>query len=220
MWLQVSHDRQLIGIIPYYSGASRIRVGVTTRVLREHDSDLDGAFHGWAAPEDKEVTSGCYPFVFDVPDYGRYTNLVIPSVVETHIAAFAHDVTVYPSVDAYYASQSAEPRFASQSFIPSSLFSSEGEGAVPPQAHAIFTGHITAAASKRNGLTHEQYYWAHVETLGGGFDVVMEPSLCNTSPQPGGVLSGSFWLCGRLMHFSESRKGLVSRLFRRRSNTP
>jgi hypothetical protein len=201
VWLQVNNDNQLIGMVPYYSGAARLRVGITARVVREPESDLDGAFYGWADPQADDVASGCYPFVFDVPDSGRYANMVIPSVVEAHIAAFAHQVTVYPSVDAYHASQSEKPYFASQSFIPSGLFSPDGASTVPPQAYAIFTGHITAAAPKTNSLTQERYYWAHVETFGGSFDVVMAPALCDTSPQPGGVLSGSFWLCGRLTQF-------------------
>jgi DNA replicative helicase MCM subunit Mcm2 (Cdc46/Mcm family) len=31
----------------------------------------------------------------------------------------------------------------------------------------------------------------------GSFDVVIDPELCESPPVIGGVLSGSFWLCGR-----------------------
>ena len=55
------------------------------------------------------------------------------------------------------------------------------------------------AAEKTNSLTGERYYWALVDSLGGSFDVVIDPTICEAAPEAGGVLSGSFWLCGRLL---------------------
>lgn len=217
LWLQTNKDNELVGMTPYFSGNARIKVRITARVVRENDSELDGAFHGWADPGTEDIESGAYPFVFDIADYVCYSNLEIPSIVEGQIAAFAHEVTVYQSLDSYNAAaQTGELKFASKSFIPSGLFSPSGESTVPPQAFAIFTGHVTAAAQKKNSLTDEPYYWAQVDSLGGSFDVVIDPSICETLPVVGGILSGSFWLCGRLVHHKvKPKNGLFGNLFRR-----
>ena len=58
---------------------------------------------------------------------------------------------------------------ASQSFIPSGLFSLGGETTEPPLASAIFTGHIRAAEVRTNEVTGAEYFWAFVSTLGGDF---------------------------------------------------
>ena len=76
---------------------------------------------------------------------------------------------------------------------PFGLFGSPGDGAL-----AVFTGHILAAGDRRNGLTGEVFCWTLVETLGGVFDVVIDSELITETPQVGGVLSGSFWLSGRV----------------------
>jgi hypothetical protein len=212
VWLQTNAVGQIIGANPYFSGESSVRVGITSRIIRDTDSELDGAFHGWANPVEQDATQGDYPFVFDVVDNARYGRLQLPSVAESQIAAFSHEVTTYVSVDEFTASQTGDIKFASQSFIPSGLFSPEGESTNPPQANAIFAGHILDAKTKTNDFSGETYYWALVDTLGGRFDVVIDPSLSNLPPMVGGVLSGSFWLSGRLIRFAESKPSLWSRL--------
>ena len=106
---------------------------------------------------------------------------------------------------------------ASQSFIPSGLFSPGGETTEPPLASAIFTGHIRAAEVRTNEVTGAEYFWAFVSTLGGDFDVVIDPELVsNPVPAAGGVLQGEFWLSGRLVDppREQRRRRWVSRLFR------
>lgn len=199
LWLQTNAENELVGMTPFFCGNGKIRVRVTAHLCDKHYAGLDGSFHGWADPDVGHAESGAYPFVFDVVDYHRHAMLKLPTTVEAQIAAFAHEVNVFPSLDAYRASQTGELQFASQSFIPSGLFSAAGELTAPPQAHAIFTGHVLAASIKTNSLTNERYYWAHVDTLGGSFDVVIDPAICAAVPERGGVLSGSFWLCGRIL---------------------
>lgn len=197
MWLQVNSENECVGVTPCYSGDARIRVRVTSRISRPDDSPLEGAIHGWADPGN-DSEGGAYPFVFDVADYARHVALNFPSVVEAQIAAFAHDVSIHASVAAYDQIESDGPRFASQSFIPSGLFSSDGNS-TPPGSMAILTGHVVATATKINALTGSSYYWAEVASLGGSFDVVIDPALCDEAPKTGGVISGSFWLCGRIL---------------------
>src|SRR5205085_832715 len=100
----------------------------------------------------------CYPFVFDAPDFRLHDQLRLPARVEAQVAAFAHEVSLYSSQNDYNASQTGEVKFASQSFIPSGLFSPTGEGTDPPEARAIFTGQIQQAGARRNDLTGEQFW--------------------------------------------------------------
>jgi hypothetical protein len=183
---------------PNFSGESAVRVGLTARVARPEDTALDGAFHGWAVPEGDDPKTGCYPFVFDAPDFRLLDDLRLPAIVGAQIAAFAHEVSLFSSPGEHAASQTGGVKFSSRSFIPSGLFSPSGSVTEPLQAQAIFSGHIREAESRRNELTGKLFWWALVETLGGSFDVVIDPELLETSPKVGGVLSGAFWLSGRL----------------------
>jgi hypothetical protein len=201
LWLQVDHEDTLIGMNPHFSGKASLRVGLQSRVHRDADTSLDGAFHGWADPQDASSDSGVCPLVFDAPDASVHGKLRLPSIVTVQIAAFAHEISIHASLADYEASREArELKFASRSFITSGLFSPDGTSTEPPQAHAIFTGHVLESATRSNALTGNAFHWALVETLGGSYDVVIDPHL-SPLPRPGGVLSGSFWLSGRVLSY-------------------
>ena len=51
-----------------------------------------------------------------------------------------------------------------------------------------------------------------VETLGRTFDVVIDPELLSVRPSAGNVLSGWFWLSGRLRLNAEVKSGWLRRL--------
>ncbi len=200
LWLQIDRQNDCIGMNPHFSGPSKIRVGLTARVERPNDTELDGAFHGWADPTLDNVESGSYPFVFDAPDAALHLDIELPAIRTAQLAAFAHEIAVYSSVQDYDGAEDGEgPRLASQSFIPSGLFGPEGGAADTPGSHAIFAGHVVQAREKQNPLTGRSYYWCLVDSLGGAFDVVIDPSLVESLPPVGGVVSGSFWLSGRLL---------------------
>jgi hypothetical protein len=110
MWLQSNTDNELVGMTPFFSGDARTRVRLTARVTRPDDTPLEGAFHGWAAPDQSASESGEYPFVFDAIDYGRYNQLVLPAIVDVQIAAFAHEIALHQTLDAYNASQTGSLR--------------------------------------------------------------------------------------------------------------
>jgi len=203
LWLQVNANNEVIGMNPHYAGRSAVRVGLTARLPSAGPSELDGSFHGWADPADDVPETGCYPFVFDAPDYRLHEELSLPARSEVQIAAFAHEIAAFESVAAYEASQTGDLKLASQSFIPSGLFT-PADSTVPTPAQAIFAGHVLAADEKINVLTGGAFYWTLVETLGGAYDVVIDSTLLPGVPAVGGVISGSFWLSGRIMARSQS----------------
>jgi hypothetical protein len=47
-------------------------------------------------------------------------------------------------------------------------------------------------------VTGNRFWWALVDTLGGTYDVVIDPELLPDSPRAGNILSGWFWLSGRI----------------------
>jgi hypothetical protein len=120
------------------------------------------------------------------------------------IAAFAHEIAAFETLAVYDASQTGAIKYASQSFIPSGLFTPAGDSRAEPQARAIFTGHVLAAEKKINALTGHAFYWALVKTFGGAYDVVIDASLLPGAPVIGGVVSGSFWLSGRIIASHQS----------------
>jgi hypothetical protein len=198
VWIQVDENDQLIGANVHYAGRSAVRVGLTARIPSTGPSELDGSFHGWASPSGEAPDSGSYPFVFDAPDFRLHDGLAMPAQAEVQIAAFAHDIAMFDSEAAFQAGQSGDFKYASQSFVPTGLFTPEGDASKVPQAHAIFTGHVVAAGEKINALTGHAFYYALVDTFGGNYDVVIDPSLLPGPPAVGGVVQGAFWLSGRI----------------------
>ncbi len=199
LWLQVDNHNHLIGINPHFADQARILVDLTARISRPEESALDGAFHGWANPINSNPDSGNYPFVFDVPDFKQHAKLALHVTVNAQVAAFAHDVSIHPSEDDFHNSQTTEVKFAAQSFLPSGLFSRGENSNAPPESMAIFTGIVHWATLAITELTNKEFWWVLVDLLGGSFDVVIDPELVDERPQVGGVLSGSFWLSGRLI---------------------
>lgn len=199
IWLQVDRDGDLVGMMPHFAGTSRVRAGLTARIMRPDATALDGAFHAWADPPDDKPEAGEYPFVFDAPDFCRHSGLTLPYLASIQLAAFAHEIDVYDSVDAFDETQTGEVRFASQSFIPSGMFTPEGGETDPPEAYGMFTGHVVQSARKRNEVTDQAFHWALVESHGASFDVVIDPEMLDVEPKVGGVVSGSFWLSGLVL---------------------
>jgi hypothetical protein len=191
-----------------------MRVGITAQIHRPNDTPLDGAFHGWVNPQGNVPEDGDYPFVFDAPGFATYSEFSPPYIAEAQVTAFAHEITFYESPEAFSAAQSNEKiRFASQSFFPSGLFAPDGTTTDSPEAMAIFTGHVVDAAVEENSITGASFYWALIETLGGKYDVVVDRALLPQVPATGGVLSGTFWLSGRLRSFPKRNHTWFGKFF-------
>jgi hypothetical protein len=206
LWLQITSKGDAMGMNPHFAGQASMRIGVEARVARPAQTPLDGAFLAWANPPDGEAgqsraesRSGDYPFAFDCPDAARHLELPLPAVVTAQIAAFAQQVSLYESPGAYAASPDAQAARGTRSFIPSGLISPAGEPVIPPESHALIAGHVVDASPRTNSVTGAHYWWALVDTVGGTFDVVIDPHLLLEQPRAGNVLSGWFWLSGRLL---------------------
>jgi len=207
LWLQITHEGDAMGMSAHFAGKSSIRLAVEARVARPSHTPLDGTFLAWANPPAGAVTGGDYPFAFDCPDAATHVELPLPATVTAQVAAFAQQMSLYESAGAYASSRAAEGVSSpSRSFIPSGLISPDGEPRNPPEPHALIAGHVLEASVRVNAVSGMPYWWALVDTVGGTFDVVIDPELLPEPPRAGNVLAGWFWLSGRLLTGTPRRK--------------
>lgn len=202
IWLQGNYDQELIGFNPHFAGKSRRKAALTQAIERD-SSELDGGFHAWANPQNETADSGEYPFVFNVPDFRAVHIHEFPKTVELQLTAFAsNDFKIFADETEYDESQEGEPKYAAKSFIPSGLFSfGENETVDLSLVHpiGILAGEIKSFELKTNSLTNEKFYHFLVETLGGEIDIVADANLIKEEPQIGGIVSGQFWLSGKII---------------------
>ncbi len=215
LWIQMDHKNELIGVNPHFKGESKRKVSIVTTINKQ-ESILDGAFYSWADPEEDDLKSGSYPFVFDVPDHKNYSDIELPQALEIQLSAFAQEFEYYESEDVFEEEQEGEMKWASQSFVPSGLFN-PGDEKDPdsPEAFGLFAGVIRKAEKRKNFFTNQEFYWMLVDTLGGEIDVTADLRYFkNSIPSIGGVVHGQFWLSGCLLtepKISEKkrRKGIL-----------
>lgn len=219
LWIQMNKKNELIGANPHYKGISKRTVCLTANVYRK-ESVLDGAFHSWADPtESDNPESGAYPFVFDVPNHNSLGNIRLPQNVEIQLSAFAQEFDYYENEKAFEQGQEGEPKWASQSFVPSGLFSpNENSDPNPPEAIGLFVGIIKQTEKKKNELTGQEFQWMLVDTLGGEIDVLADLRFFSAEPKIGGIVHGQFWLSGQLLNMpvlieKEKKLGIVNRIF-------
>ncbi len=221
LFIQFDKTNSCIGANPHFKGISK-RIVCLTNALERPESELDGAFHCWADPsEENNPDSGAYPFVFDLPDFKTFGQIDFPKNHDIQLTAFAQELSIYDSEKEYEESQTTEQKWATQSFVPSGLFSfgEEEKDPNPPQATGMFTGIIKQFDKKRNELTSEEFYWLLVETLGGEVDVVADIRFFEKAPVLNGIVQGLFWLSGQLINAPKrelkENKTFFQRLFGR-----
>jgi hypothetical protein len=212
LWLQCDAQDNLVGMNPHFAGPSRMRVGLVSSIERPGQAELDGALYAWANPPDDDPEAGDYPLVFDCPDAALYAELELPCVATVQLAAFAHHLTVWDSVEDYDRERAGDDmQLSSRSFIPAGLLRSESDAEPPaPVAYAIVTGHVLAAEVRENPLTGLRYQWAVLATLGGTVDMVAEIGLVTREIRQGSVVSGGFWLSGQLVVDEDDEDGDTS----------
>ena len=207
LWLQVDRWNELAGMKPHFVGPPGMKAGLTRRIRQADCSDLDGGFHAWADPAPEQPEEGTYPFVFDAPDYDRHERLKLPCLFDVQLAAFAHSLVAFDSEHAFQAAQDPEARFPVESFIPAGLFSPDGSPTEPPVAFAVLSGRVLTTRLHENPITGANFRSARIRTLGGELDLVVASEIVRGDISPGGVVTGSFWLSGRLHNHTEASTG-------------
>lgn len=217
LWVQRSKRGKVIGCNPHFNGTSRIQVGITRPPIGANKWRLDGRLYCWSDATEGEIESGV-PIVFDIPDFDLIRErIIVPTLITLQVAAFARELACYANDTEFAISQSGDMKFAAESYLPSGTFTPELDTRDPPEAEAIFTGHILKTELLTNSFTGRQFHCASVRTLPGIIDVVADPEVVEGQPIVGGVAKGSFWLTGRVTSDlpPSQNKGLLIRLFSR-----
>ncbi len=202
IFLQGNEKQELIGFNPHFDGKSRRTVRLM-KIIERDSSELDGGFYALAGSGEGD-DSGNYTFVFDVPDFRMNSDIELPANREIQLTAFAsNDFKIYESEQAFDDAQADEPKLAAKSFAASGLFAAKENDDAPPRPIGIFSGEIKEFELKTNELSKENFYSFLVETSGGAVDVVADVKLVAEEPQIGGVVSGQFWLSGRIVDLPE-----------------
>ena len=150
--------------------------------------------------------SGEYQFVFDVPDFRTVGEIDFPQICEIQLTAFAsNDFKIFASEDEFRTDRELEPNGGKfvlfrADFICRVTRKSEIE---TPRPIANFCREIKEFELKTNELSGENFYWFLVETSGGEIDVVADVKLVPIEPQIGGIVSGQFWLSGKIIDETE-----------------
>lgn len=194
LWAQANERRELLWLNPHFNGSALFEMSLTDHIRRA-DTPLEGAFFGWVNPPAADLDDGDYPLVFDTPDDARHRHLPLPHRCQVQMAAFAHRLDVFADEAAFTAAQEGGQQFPVESFIPTGTY-------VPPTqlptAAAVFSGRILAANVRINPVTNLIFHWVRVKTAGGEIDVVADPQVIVGQVEEGRIVSGSFWLSGRV----------------------
>lgn len=196
--IQIDNQGEGLGANPHFNGSSRTTIKLETTVTRPSSSILDGAYSGWVLPDNLDAAnSGSYPIVFDVPNFYTLNSIQLPAMREVQIAAFAHKISVYSSKEAFQ--NSGLHNLGIRSFIPSGTFTPDGKTIDPPESLAIITGTVVDCEEKTNSLTQSKFHWMLVDSYDAQFDVVCDIDQLPRPPKNGDIVSGSFWLSGKVV---------------------
>ncbi len=201
-------ERAIIGLAPFFEGASDVRLAATEAVKRPDDNALEGLIHAWVAPDESGI--GSYPIVYEAVDFAAVAARELPVECRCRIACFCREISVFDSVDALLASEQDQegPRLAAQSLIPVGLFG-EMEGGGEDSADAddasgdapaptvLIRGVVKEHRRHTNEITGHAFHWMLVETLDATLDVLADSDLIANEPHEGSAIEAYAWLFGR-----------------------
>lgn len=208
LWLQLDSTGKLTGMNPHYRGTASLSVALSARISRQYGTPLDGAFYAYASPKGDLDSGGVpedyyYPFVFDCPDFACYAGRTLPLRAMAQVTAFAHEFSLFWTKADLDAVRSHGWRGAAdQHFIPSGLFLPSGEAIDPPESTGVLGGYVRTAKERVNRMTGLRFLAIEIESYGGDYTVVVDPTLTDRIPPPGSIVAGHFWLSGRVVLLS------------------
>ena len=200
LWVQLDHEGRFLDIQPHFASMSAMRIGITKRLNRPTDMPLDGAWQGWLDPiDDDDPASGRCEVTFEAPDFALHHELSLPVLASVQLAAFAHQVTVFETEQAFCEAPQTKDRLNPQSFIPAQQRVRDGGETEPQLAEALVCGHILKSELLCNDLTGLPFYWLLLETTGGRLDLLVDPVLMPSASPTGGIVMTVCWLSGRIL---------------------
>lgn len=194
-------DAEMITLNPAFAGEGRAKLQI--------DGDVSD-------PEWKPFEIGLYarfsgdetPIVFELTDPEQVALAKPGAEVTVSLAAFSYAPDVFKTEKDYYAAQRKagfKYPFAASMFIPSGTFFEKVGGAMPddakhPVPYADFAGAVLKADLRTNSTGGGKFWAVLARTYEGAtIDVVIDPESIKIEPKPGYIVTGRFWLTGRIV---------------------
>jgi len=201
IWAHLNPAGDVLGAVPFYSAGHAYRVSVIG-TGDDPDEEMEGWIDGWLEPvEEEEPLSGAFPLRADLVNYAlTRTRLVsFPTLQRVDLAALAHEAELFDSEAAYARAPGDVYRVPLGSFT-SAVHSGADEdtGAVQESA-ALFSGRIVSAQAQVNPVTGAHFWWIQVKPQGATLHVFADQETLGGEPSEGRILSGSFWMLGKLL---------------------
>lgn len=199
IWAQVNAAGQVVGATPFFSTGITYRISVTGGG-EDIEEPMDGWIDGWLEPaEDDEPFSGVFPLRVGLVDYTitkRRLN-VFPTIQKVDLVALAHETDLFADKAAYDARPGDTYRLPVQSFVSAAHFGVD-EPEPFKESTALASGYVSEASLLTNTVTQAPFWWIRLATQGVTLHVFADREVLGADPGAGQILSGSFWLLGRL----------------------
>ena len=196
-WIQTKKSRpfkqkaSVVGVEFHFSSANSNTLRFESWV--EPKEDLSGEAYVWCVYDGGDL----FPMVVNMPDADLRHDLKNGDMIKVQLACFAESLNLFDTKEEYDESQTSEPKFSDEYFIPSGTFNPDGTEK-KPTSDVMFSGHILSAEKRTNSHTSGEYYYFTVKCRGIIFDVLADTAFVTKKPKVGGILSGSFWVSGKV----------------------
>lgn len=201
IWTHIDRAGEVVGAVPFFSTKTVYRISVTG-TGEDPDEEMEGWIDGWLEPsEDDEPYSGAFPLRVSLVNYAlaRHRLTTFPSVHRIELVALAHEADLYKDEAAYSKAPGEVYRPPVGIFASSAHFAADGESQSFSEATALLTARISSARLLMNAETSESYWWIQVSVGGVTLHTFADRETLGGEPLEGQILSGSFWLLGRLL---------------------
>jgi len=200
VWAQIDPAGDLVGATPFFSTNVLFKISVTGSG-EDPEEHMDGWVDGWLEPsEEDEPYSGVFPLRISLVDFALSSRRLtrFPALHAVELAALAHEADLYDDEAAYKAAPGEVFRLPVQSFV-STAHSGVDEPQPFAEATALASGTIREATLMINPATDATFWRLALATQGVTLPAFVAPGDVTGPLRSGQILSGGFWLLGRLL---------------------
>ncbi len=202
LWIITDPNGGILTVEPGLAAQSTQPVGIQGSLAREDGTgDIHVWINGQQFDENGACTEGDYPLLFSMPDFQTLPANTPAQTLSARLYAIAEEAECFASPEAYEAWQERQPedqiQYAANSIIPIGLFTN-GDSDSEPQPTAFFNGTVTAAETRTNQLSGQQYYWCRLATYCIEIEALFPLEMFEQAPSVGNLISGTYWLGGRI----------------------
>ncbi len=197
LWIYVDSTGAMKSVQPHLAGGPRMRLEIQAVVDRPEISPFDGGFlcltlQGGSNP----TLGGGYPVIFDAPDFPDVRDATLTAKHDVELAAFALELNVYATEEAFREAQPDLKPLGIPGFIPAGMVG-QAQGQAPT-AHALMVGRVLEAKRVRNDVTHREFVRMRIDTPAGPLDMAVDPGMVEELPPEGFIVQAGAWISGRL----------------------